>query len=70
MAHIPTEQEDVDAYPGIVEGTARANISFVTMLTMSDAAFGRFCSQLDEDKTFELEGVRGRYEKRHGKIVL
>eukprot|EP00615_Pteridomonas_danica_P016902 CAMPEP_0114401950 /NCGR_PEP_ID=MMETSP0102-20121206/17629_1 /TAXON_ID=38822 ORGANISM="Pteridomonas danica, Strain PT" /NCGR_SAMPLE_ID=MMETSP0102 /ASSEMBLY_ACC=CAM_ASM_000212 /LENGTH=745 /DNA_ID=CAMNT_0001565279 /DNA_START=14 /DNA_END=2249 /DNA_ORIENTATION=+ len=65
MASIPTEQEDANAYPGIVQGTVRANISYGTMLTMSDVAFLRFCSPFDdEDKIFELEGMRGRYQER------
>ena len=67
MAHIPTEQEDVDAYPGIIEGTARALTSFGDMLTLSDEDFHKFFSSLgDDNKLLALAGMRGRYERRQG----
>jgi predicted metal-binding protein len=39
MAHIPTEQEDVDAYSRIVKKTKLKGSSFSSMLTMNKEDF-------------------------------
>jgi hypothetical protein len=70
MAQIPTEQEDVEAYKIIVGGTDLDGSSIIDMFTMSDAAFGRIFHSFNPLQKLQLEGMRGRYERRQGNVIL
>jgi hypothetical protein len=64
MAFIPSEQDDANTYPGIVQGTVRQNTPIGDMLTLSDEKFNKFFSSFDDDKLLALEAMRGRYQER------
>lgn len=64
MAHFPTEQEDVNAYPGILQGTDLAGTLFIDMLTMDNAAFELTFASFTNAQKVALRGMRGRYQER------
>jgi hypothetical protein len=64
MAHIPTEQEDVDAYGVIVEGTELEGSSISAMLTLDKDDFELTFHDFSPLHKLNLKAMRGRYQER------
>ena len=64
MAHIPTEQEDVDAYEVIVEGTDFAEIPFIDMQYLNSENFELSFAPVPNIGKIKLRAMRGRYQER------